>query len=126
MREVVCARFERFADKRTVSLVEADDGILELRELVCGPSALAAYGEREHSLRVLFAAPAASRLLGAVGEAAGGTLAAYLSNEKNDLVDLIDLCDEADVPCAYMGMGPASGVVVREGEICASGRLLIK
>lgn len=115
MREVVCARFERFADKRTVSLVEADDGILELRELVCGPSALGAYGEREHSRRVFIAAPAVSRLLGAVGEAAGDTLAAYLSNEKNDLVDLMDLCDEADVLYAYVGVGPASGVVVREG-----------
>lgn len=115
MREVVCARFERFADKRTVSLVEADDGVLELRELLRGPSALAAYGEREHSLRVLFAAPAASRLLGAVGEAAGDTLAAYLSNEKNDLVDLMHLCDEADVLYTYVGVGPASGVVIREG-----------
>lgn len=115
MREVVCARFERFADKRTVSLVEADDGILELRELVRGPSTLAAYGEYEHSRRVLFAAPAASRLLGAVGEAAGDTLATYLSNEKNDLVDLMDLCGEADVPYAYVGVGPESGVVVREG-----------
>ena len=63
MRVQGVARFESAGDVRTVSLVQGDDGLLEVRELREGPSAVAVYGESEHSLRVLFAPEAVPGLL---------------------------------------------------------------
>ena len=71
MRVQEVARFESAGDVRTVSLVQGDDGLLEVRELREGPSAVAVYGESEHSLRVLFAPEAVPGLLGAM---AGGAI----------------------------------------------------
>ena len=110
MRECEVARFERAGDVRVVSVVEGAGGVLEVRERLEGPSALVAYGEGEHSLRVLFSPEFASRLPRLFG---GAPLAEYLSREENDLVDLMDLCDGGGVPYTFVGIGPKSGVQCR-------------
>ena len=113
MREHEVARFESAGDVRTVSVVEGDDGVVEVRERVSGPSALVAYGEEEHGLRVLFSPAAVPGLLRAVGETGHTSLADYLADEKNALIDLMDLCDARDVAYTFVGIGPASGVQCR-------------
>ena len=113
MREHAVARFERAGDVRSVSIVEGDDGVLEVREHLEGPSTLVAYGEDERSLRVIFAPAAVPGVLGAVGAAGRPSLAAYLTDEKNDVVDLMDLCDARGVAYTFVGVGPESGVQCR-------------
>ncbi len=110
MREAEVARFEHVGDVREVRIVEGNDGSLEVRERLTGPSALVAYGEDEHGLRVGFAPDAVEGLLRAVGEAGHPSLADYLEDEKNDVVDLMDLCDARDVAYTFVGIGPRSGV----------------
>ena len=110
MREREVARFERAGDVRSISVVEGADGALEVRERREGPSALIAYGEDERSLRALFAPASASDLPRVLG---GVTPAEYLSDEKNDLVDLMDLCDAQGVAYEFVSVGPRSGVEFR-------------
>ena len=52
-------------------------------------------------------------LLRAVGETGHPSLADYLADEKNALIDLMDLCDARDVAYTFVGVGPASGVQCR-------------
>lgn len=110
-REVV--RFESAGDVRTLAIVEGEDGVVEVRERLSGPSALVAYGEEEHGLRVLFAPGEVEGMLRAVGAAGAPALAAYLADEKNGVVGLMDLCDACGVAYTFVGIGPASGVQCR-------------
>ena len=84
-----------------------------MRERLSGPSALVAYGEEEHGLRVLFAPGEVEGMLRAVGAAGAPALAAYLADEKNGVVGLMDLCDACGVAYTFVGIGPASGVQCR-------------
>lgn len=113
MREHEVARFESAGDVRVLSIIEGDDEVLEVRQRMTGPSALLAYGEEEHSLRVLFAPATVPSLLRAIGSAGSSSLAEYLAAEKNDAVDLMDLCDARGVAYTFVGIGPESGVQCR-------------
>lgn len=113
MLEREVARFESAGDVRTLAIVEGEDGVVEVRERLSGPSALVAYGEEEHGLRVLFAPGEVEGMLRAVGTAGAPELAAYLADEKNGVVGLMDLCDACGVAYTFVGIGPASGVQCR-------------
>lgn len=117
-REV--ARFERSGDVRTVSLIEGE-GSLIVREDLSGPSALVAYGDEEHSLRMALSAESAARLLGALDGMGEKPLGDYLAEEGHDIVDLMDLCDANGVPYSFAGIGSESGLQFRpawEGRRC--------
>ena len=113
MREQVVARFESAGDVRTVSIVQGEDGSLEVRELREGPSAETIYGERSYSLRAVFAPKAVSGLLRVVGETRSASVADYLAEKGRDIVDLMDLCDQHGVAYAFIGMGEKGDVQYR-------------
>lgn len=113
MRVQEVARFESAGDVRTVSLVQGDDGLLEVRELREGPSVVAVYGEGEHSLRVLLAPEAVPGLLGAMAEEGVASVADYLASEDRDIVDLMDLCDRLGVAYSFVGIGEKGDIQYR-------------
>lgn len=107
------ARFEHAGDVRVLSLLEDDNGDIELREELTGPSTLVAYGDDSMSLRVSFTPKAVPGLLAAVGQAGKGSLADYLADEENSLIDLMDLCDARGVRYSFASVGSQSGISVR-------------
>lgn len=107
------ARFEHAGDVRIMSLLEGEDGSIELREDLRGPSTLVAYGEDEMSLRVTFAPDAVPTLLAVVGQSGKGSLADYLADEGNGLVDLMDLCDARGLHYSFASVGSQSGISIR-------------
>ncbi|WP_455137058.1 hypothetical protein [Thermophilibacter sp.] len=107
------ARFEHAGDVRVMSLVEGEGGDIELREDLTGPSTLVAYGEDEMSLRVTFSPDAVPALLAAVGQSGKGSLADYLADEDNALVDLMDLCDARGLRYSFASVGSQSGISIR-------------
>lgn len=114
------ARFESDGDVRTVSLIE-DEGFLIVREDLSGPSALVAYGDEEHSLRMALSAESALRLLEVLDKMGEKPLGDYLTEEGHDIVDLMDFCDANGVPYSFAGIGSESGLQFRpawEGHKC--------
>ena len=103
-----CAR-----DVRLVNVIKGSGGVVEVREHLSGPSALIAYGEAEHGLRVLFAPSSVSDAERAVNCMGCASIEEYLADDKNDVIDLMDLCDASGVAYTFVGIGPKTGVVCR-------------
>ena len=103
-----CAR-----DVRLVDVIKGSGGVVEVREHLSGPSALIAYGEAEHGLRVLFAPSSVSDAECAVNRMGFASIEEYLADDKNDVIDLMDLCDVAGIGYSFVGLGDKSGVQFR-------------
>ena len=113
MRKREVARFERAGDVRMVGVVEGGDGSLEVTESLSGPSALVAYGDEVHILRVTLSSDERRKLGRLIGETGRGSIEEYLGEEESSLVDLMDLCDVAGVAYGFVGMGEKSGLQFR-------------
>ena len=100
-------------DVRLVDVIEGPGGVVEVREHLSGPSAVVAYGEEEHGLRVLFAPSSVAGAQRAVNRAGCASIKEYLADEKNDIIDLMDLCDAGGVAYTFVGIGPKTGVLCR-------------
>ena len=113
MRRHEIARFERARDVRTVGTVERLDGSLEVREDVSGPSALIAYGDQVHGLRMTLSVTEQEKLTKLLVETGRASLEDYLANEEFALIDLMDLCDAGGISYSFVGLGDRSGVQFR-------------
>ena len=113
MKTQEIARFECAGDVRMVGAAEREDGSLEIREDVIGPSALIAYGDQVHGLRMTLSGGERGKLSRLLAETGRSSFEEYLSNEELTLVDLTDLCDAAGIVYSFVGLGDKSGVQFR-------------
>ena len=113
MKTQEIARFECAGDVRMVGAAEREDGSLEIREDVMGPSALIAYGDQVHGLRMTLSGAEQEKLARLLVETGRASLEDYLANEEFALIDLMDLCDAGGISYSFVGLGDRSGVQFR-------------
>ena len=113
MKTQEIARFECAGDVRMVGAAEQEDGSLEIREDVIGPSALIAYGDQVHGLRMTLSGGERGKLSRLLAETGRSSFEEYLSNEELTLVDLMDLCDCLGVPYSFTSLGSEGEAVYR-------------
>ena len=103
-------------DARAVRVGLADDGRLVAEEIVAGPSCFIAYGEKSHTLRVLFDQESMGELAAVLGFEKSTVLDAvrsYFGDEERVLTDLMDECDAAGIRYTFIGSGEAYGIQMR-------------
>lgn len=104
----------RSADDESVRSVGVEGGSLVVSEVLSGPSALVAYGEREHVLRVVFSPEHRDELADALAREGGfASLEEFVSREENGVDRLMDVCDRAGVPYTFIAAGSSGDVQFR-------------
>ena len=92
-------------DLRVMFVGEGARGEAILREDICGPSVVDAYGADAARLQVSIPDGRSEALARALREVFNaGCLREFAANEKNDILDLMDLCDREGLPYEFLSL----------------------